>query len=156
MLWRPGSRGMRVLSVGLLLVFLAGCGGQRFVKLRSTPKNPLAEQLRLTARGGPEPSKRTRQLLRRYALPTGRFVNTEDLIAKLAVLHDREPTAESCYALAELSYIAAAKMQLTDPHHAQEWYLKFGRAVVFVFVRFAVPPGAKPLRSPIPRGMRSL
>lgn len=114
---------MRILSLGLLLAVLAGCGGQRFVKLRQTPKNPLAEQLQLTARGGPEPSLRTQQLLRRYALPTGRFSNTEDVIARLAVLHGTEPTAESCYALAELSYIAAAKQKLTNPHHAQAWYL---------------------------------
>lgn len=119
----PGTRWSRVLSVGLLLVVLAGCGGQRFVKLRPQPKNPLTDQLRLTARGGPQPSKRTLQLLRRYALPTGHFTDTEELIPKLTALHDREPTAESCYALAELSYIAAVKKQLIDPHGSQEWYL---------------------------------
>ncbi|MCA9071511.1 MAG: hypothetical protein KDA84_21435, partial [Planctomycetaceae bacterium] len=115
MQWMPGTRWSRVLSVGLLLVVLAGCGGQRFVKLRTQPKNPLTDQLRLTARGGPQPSKSTLQLLRRYALPTGRFADTEELIPKLSALHEREPTAESCYALAELSYIAAVKKQLIDP-----------------------------------------
>ncbi len=114
---------MPVLVVGLLGAVLAGCGGQRFVKLRPQPHNPLSEQLRLTAKGGPEPSKRTIQLLRRYALPIGRFANTEDLIAKLSVLHEREPSAESCYALAELSYIAAVKHRMSNAHRAQEWYL---------------------------------
>lgn len=134
MLRRPVSRWWRVLSAGLLLAVLAGCGGQRFVKLRSTPQNPLADQLRLTARGGPEPSKRTKQLLRRYALPAGRFADTEEQIAKLAVLHEREPTSESCYALAELSYIAAAKQRLTNPHRAQEWYVNcVAQAYAYLF-----------------------
>ncbi len=115
--WTP------IFTAGLLIAVLSGCGSQQFVKLRPQPRNPLTEQLRLTARGGPEPSKRTVQLLRRYALPAGRFTNTEDVIAKLASIHQQEPTAESCYALAELSYIAAAKQQLTNAHRAQEWYL---------------------------------
>ncbi len=106
-----------------MVLVLAGCGGQRFVKLRPQPKNPLADQLKLTARGGPQPSKRTVQLLRRYALPTGPFTDTETLIANLSALQATEPTAESCYALAELSYIAAVKQQLINPHRAQEWYL---------------------------------
>ncbi len=130
--WR--MRGTPVLALGLLLAVLSGCGGQRFVKLREQPKNPLAEQLRLTARGGPEPSLRTVQLLRRYALPTGRFTDPEQLIAQLAVVHNQEPTAESCYALAELSYIAAVKMQLTHPHRAQEWYLNcVAQAYAYLF-----------------------
>ena len=134
MLRTGGSRWLPVLSVGLLLVVLAGCGGQRFVKLRPQPKNPLADQLRLTARGGPQPSKRTLQLLRRYALSPGPFMDTETLIANLSGLHESEPTAESCYALAELSYISAVKQQLSNPHRAQEWYLNcVAQAYAYLF-----------------------
>lgn len=117
------TRLLPVLLVGLMVLALAGCGGQRFVKLRPQPYNPLADRLKLTARGGPQPSERTIQLLRQYALPTHRFTDTETQIANLSALHAAEPSAESCYALAELSYIAAVKQQLINPHRAQEWYL---------------------------------
>ena len=57
--------------VGLVLLagLLAGCStSNKWVALRSTPRNPLSDTLGLLTRQGPKPTPRTIQLLRRYDL----------------------------------------------------------------------------------------
>ena len=109
------------LLVGLCLP-ISGCTSQKLVKLRSRPHNPLANRLKLYARGGPKSSERTRQLLRQNDL-AGRWVhNPRQLVTSLGKIHQREPRPESCYALAELSYIAAKKLELNHRREAQKMY----------------------------------
>jgi hypothetical protein len=51
---------------------LCGCASTNWVKLREAPRTPLVERLNLVARGGPKPTDRTMQFLRRYDLVVGR------------------------------------------------------------------------------------
>jgi pimeloyl-ACP methyl ester carboxylesterase len=104
------------------------------VELRSQPQNPLAEQLSLYARGGPQPSERTVLLLRRYALPTGLTADLEATITALLQIHEAEPTAESAYALAELNYVAAARAELLSPQKARDHYVNaVAQAYAYLF-----------------------
>ncbi|MEX0586685.1 MAG: hypothetical protein WD176_08580, partial [Pirellulales bacterium] len=45
----------------LALALLAGCSANEWVTVRSTPHSPLVERLKLTGRGGGEPSERSVQ-----------------------------------------------------------------------------------------------
>ncbi len=114
--------------VGVLL--LTGCAADRFVELRTEPKNPLADTLSLYARGGPKPSKRTVLVLRRYALPSDGGPDISATITALSKYHETEPSAETAYALAELSYVAAARAELLHPDQAADFYMN---AVAFAY-----------------------
>ena len=58
-----------VLPVCIGVVLTIGCiAGPQWVKVRDTPRNPLAGSLDLLSRNGPKPTDRTMQLLRRYDL----------------------------------------------------------------------------------------
>lgn len=84
-------------------------GSEQSVELRRTPKNPLAEPLNLIGWGGPEPTERTTQLLRRFDLTEAYKISPE---AALLDLHQRqidEPSLDKLHSLAELSYIHASK-----------------------------------------------
>jgi pimeloyl-ACP methyl ester carboxylesterase len=118
-----GSTGACVTFILLLSLSLApGCASQQLVKLRAQPYNPLAEQLKLTAQGGPRPSERTRQLLHRFDIAHRTRGDSVDAIATLAKVHDDSPSLESCYALAELHYIAGQRLQLRDRRQAQSHF----------------------------------
>ncbi len=124
-------RQMIALVIGWLGVhLLTGCASDRFVELRSEPRNPLADTLNLYARGGPKPSKRTVSVLRRYALPPDGGRDIGGTIEALSKFHDTEPTPETAYALAELSYVAAAKAELLNPDQAADFYMN---AVAFAY-----------------------
>lgn len=101
----------------------------QYVSLRKTPKNPLADQLQLFSRSGPKPSPRVMQVLRRYGL-AGQLNNSRELLQKLEDFHDREPNAESRYALAEIAYIAAQKAKPVDKAAALNLY---GSAVTHAY-----------------------
>ena len=124
MVLRPGRKSATVLvaCAGLLAVLLAaGCASQQ-VALRSVPKSPLIEQLNLTAYGGPKPSERTVQLLRVYNLgdaPTG---DMRPLLTKLQAISDREPSADTAYALSELAFLGAKKAEVGDKRVALDLY----------------------------------
>ena len=105
-----------------LVIAFPGCATQQLVKLRSQPYNPLAEQLKLTAHGGPKPSARTQQLLRQCDLDSRPRGDAADVIAALAKIHEQSPALESCYALAELNYVAGQRLQLRHRERAQGNY----------------------------------
>lgn len=138
-------RGTLVLVGVLALVApLAGCASSEYVKLRSVPKSPLVEKLKLTSRGGPRPSPRTVQLLRQYDLVGDLKRDHTQLLTRLQAAIDREPTAEKLYSFAELSYLAGKKMEVKNPAAALDHY---GAAVTHAYLylfdeRFA------PLRNP--------
>src|SRR4051812_16342945 len=63
------SRPRSIVLVCLVAAVVGGCAtSSEWVKVRDTPRNPLAGTLNLLSRGGPKPTERTMQLLRRYDL----------------------------------------------------------------------------------------
>jgi pimeloyl-ACP methyl ester carboxylesterase len=113
---------VRFAPLLLLCLMTAGCASGPMVKLRQQPYNPLAERLKLTSRGGPKASSRTRQLLRRHDLPENVGLKIRPQLNAVADLHSQTPSRESTFALAELSYIAAKKTEMTRPQAAMELY----------------------------------
>jgi pimeloyl-ACP methyl ester carboxylesterase len=97
-------------SVGLLAwlaasSLLCGCATQRFVSMRDIPLNPLATQLHLVSRSGPQISERTMTLLRHYALQDLYQRDPDACLAQLQDLTATEKGAEKIHAVAELAYI---------------------------------------------------
>jgi len=92
------------------------------VTLRPVPRTPLADSLKLTAESGPEPSPRTRQFLRLYDLGRDLKGDPQRLLNKVQEIIDREPSADKVYALAELSYISARRVEGVQPHLALHLY----------------------------------
>jgi len=129
---------------GLLLAIGAGCAASKGVSLRSVPRNPLAEQLKLGSRSGPEPSARTMQLLRVWNLEDQLDGDVRDLLAQLQVITRREPSAERVYAIAELAYLGGKRLERTNPAAALDL---FGSAVLYSY-RFLFDPRLAPLRNP--------
>lgn len=109
--------------IALTVVAATGClGGDRGVSLRKSPYNPLTEQLKLMSRGGPEATERTEQILRRYDLKRDLSGDWQPVIAKLQEIQVQEPQPEVQYSIAELSYIAGKKAELTAPERAVDLY----------------------------------
>src|SRR5205823_3007249 len=98
------------------------CAASHGVALRETPKNPLADQLMLFAKGGPRPSERTSQLLRRYDLDADWNRDPRETLVKLHGMVEREPTADKVYSYAELAYLTAVKNQLGNEKAALDLY----------------------------------
>ena len=82
--------------------------------LRPVPKNPLVETLSLTAKGGPKPSERTLQFLRVYGLTEDLGGDPQKLLQKVQLVVEREPSPESVYAIAELSYLEGKRVETRD------------------------------------------
>lgn len=101
--WSSAAR--LVVCVSALLT---GCASQEYISVRRVPVNPLAGPLQLVSRNGPQPTPRTEQLLRRYALmdddASMRLVGLEQEIEK-------EPSSEKMYACAELSYVQGKRSE---------------------------------------------
>ena len=110
------------MAVCLLVTAVAGCSSNKMVTLRSVPQSPLVDKLKLTARGGPRASARTRQLLRLYDLTDDLKSNPQELLQKLQAIVDREPSAEKVHAIAELSYLAAKHEEGHNPKLAMDLY----------------------------------
>ncbi len=114
----------------LAVMALAGCSNTHYVKVRSVPYSPLVDRLKLTSRGGPQPSGRTMQLLRQYDLAAGLHGDMQPLLDKVQAIADQEPTPQKVYAFAELSYIAGKKVELVNPTTALDHY---GAAVTYAY-----------------------
>jgi pimeloyl-ACP methyl ester carboxylesterase len=108
-----------VLLAGLLAA--GGCA-QKYVTLRSAPHNPLGEELQLASWHGPQPSRRTMQLLRVYNLTDGLAGDPRPLLDRLQRLTDREPSADKVYALSELAYLGAKRTESQDSRGAMDLY----------------------------------
>ena len=114
----------------IALSWACGCTSARWVELRETPRNPLVERLDLLSSGGPKPSDRTMQLLRRYDL-AGRLDDDRfALLAQLDQINEQENDREIVYAIAELSYIGAVREQSSHKGRALELY---GSSVTHAF-----------------------
>jgi pimeloyl-ACP methyl ester carboxylesterase len=135
----------RHLAIALAAALaLAGCASTNWVELRESPKNPLVERLSLLSRGGPKPSERTMQLLRRYDLDDRLSDDRFALLAQLDQINDREHDREVVYAIAELSYLGAVGEEGSHQGRALELY---GSAVTHAFEYLfddAYPIGSNP------------
>ncbi len=116
-------RRTHVLCLSIVAMGLAGCASQsQWVKVRDTPKNPLSGTLDLVSHGGPKPTSRTMQLLRRYDLASDLKGDRAALLAKLAEIQRREPDREHEYAMAEIAYITATQAEKLQRQKALEFY----------------------------------
>lgn len=111
------------LYLATLLVSLAGCASTRYVELRSVPRSPLVDRLKLTSYKGPQPTERTMQVLRQYDLV--RDLDGSDwrpVANKLQAVVDRQPSAEMLYSLAELNFLGAKKIEARNEDGALDLY----------------------------------
>ena len=98
-----------VLVLGLLCCL--GCATQKFVSLREIPLNPLANQLHLVSKSGPQIGDRTRTLLRHYALLDLYKRDPDACLTELQDLTANEKGAEKIHAVAELAYILGLRAE---------------------------------------------
>ena len=128
------ARTKRVVSFLLLataLTLSVGCAtGSEWVKVRDTPRNPLTGTLNLVARGGPKPTDRTIQLLRRYDLESELKGDRAALLARLEDIQRREPDREHEYAMAEIAYITAKQSEKLHRQRALQFY---GTALIHAY-----------------------
>ena len=125
---------LRVLSIAVLVACLVtGCASStnKWVALRSTPKNPLTQSLGLLTKQGAKPTDRTIQLLRRYNLEDSLKGDRNELLAKLGEIDAHSPNREHVYAQAELAYVGGKQAERSlRQSQAQELY---GSAVLLSY-----------------------
>lgn len=134
-------------AAGLLALWLlgsAGCASSSYVSLRKDPYNPLAEQLKLVSRGGPKPTHRTIQLLRRYDLEDNAKGDSKQLLGRLQEVIAREPSADVLYSYAELAYIGGKRKEALDPQASVDFY---GASVAHAYL-YLFDPRFGQLRNP--------
>ena len=108
-----------------------GCSsGPQWVKVRDTPRNPLAGTLNLVSANGPRPTDRTIQLLRRYDLEDELKGDRAALLARLEDIQRREPNREHEYAMAEIAYITATQAEKIHRQRALQFY---GTALIHAY-----------------------
>ncbi len=118
-------------GLGLALcLMLGGCASSKMVTLREVPNNPLVNELQLTSRSGPQPSERTLQFLRVYGLSDDITGDPRQLLDKVQAIIEHEPSADKVYTFAELSYLAARKVEAKDRQLALNLY---GASVVHAY-----------------------
>src|SRR6476646_3268135 len=112
-----------VVCACLTAALAGGCAtSSEWVKVRDTPRNPLAGTLNLVSRGGPKPTDRTTQLLRRYDLEGELHGDRASLLARLEDIQRREPDREHEYAMAEVAYITATQSKKLHRRKALQFY----------------------------------
>lgn len=114
--------GAPLLWAAFVLGLCLGCSATKIATLRPVPKSPLAETLKLTAEGLPEPSPRTQQFLRLYDLTKDLKGDPQRLLDRVQEIIEREPSADKVYALAELSYLSARRLEGSQPRSALHLY----------------------------------
>jgi len=129
---RARHRFDRHLAIILCLVAttFTGCASQPWVTLRSVPRNPLGDELQLTSWSGPQPTPRTVQLLRVYNLTDALKGDSRTLLESLQRITDEEPSADKVYAMSELAYLSARKIEKQDQAKALDLY---GAAVLHAY-----------------------
>jgi len=111
------TKALRVFGLVVLgLVSVSGCASQKFVTLRDIPMNPLAAQLHLVSKSGPQVSSRTETLLHHYALQELYKREPDACLNQLQDLTVDEKGAEKVYAVAELAYILGVRAEKSKDH----------------------------------------
>ena len=98
------------LALGLLAL-LAGCGPSKFLSVRRVPKSPLEGPLQLVSYKGPQPSDRTEQILRRYALDERQKKSPQQVLISLHEEMAKDPSPEKVYSFSELAFISAKRAE---------------------------------------------
>jgi pimeloyl-ACP methyl ester carboxylesterase len=100
------------VTVLLAATWFSGCAStNKWVALRSTPRNPLTQSLGLLTKQGAKPTERTVQLLRRYNLEGKLQEDRNELLAKLGEIEEKSPNREHLYAQAELAYVGGKQAE---------------------------------------------
>jgi len=116
-------RSCLLLCVATAAICAVGCAANsEWVKVRDTPRNPLDGTLDLLSPGGPKPTDRTMQLLRRYDLDGELKGDRAALLSRLEDIQRREPNREHEYAMAEIAYITATQAEKLHRQKALEFY----------------------------------
>ena len=119
-----GCRLSRPALLWLLIVVVAvGCASQKWVSVRSVPKNRLTETLMVFSDKGPKPTDRTEQLLRVNNLTDDFHNDPRGLLDNLQAIIERQPSIDKLHAIAELSYICARKAEAKNPQMALDLYV---------------------------------
>jgi len=105
----------------LALLVLGGCAANT-VSLRSVPKSPLADEFDLASYSGPKASARTIQLLRVYNLSDELGGDFRPVLKRLQAINDREPSADIAYAMSELAFLGAKKLEACDKRATLDLY----------------------------------
>lgn len=114
------------------------------VVLRSVPKSPLMEQLHLATNGEPQPSQRTLQFLRFYDLADQIKGDPQKLLDKVQEVVKREPSADKIYAVAELSFLEAKRVEGNNAELAINFY---GASALHAY-QYLFDERYRPLRNP--------
>lgn len=119
---QPAKKVPRLLAL-LLAAATVGCAaGPEWVSVRSRPNNPLASRLNLRGSQGPKETPRTAQLLRRYDLGTTLKHDRKSVIKTLRDAASPQTQQEHLYAMAEIAYLGAQRVEKSDPEQATELY----------------------------------
>ncbi len=122
-----------------------GCRSTDYLAVRKEPWNPLEHSIEFVSSQQARPSKRTRQLLRRYDLETMYESDPAEALARLREELEREPEAEKAIAFAELAYIQGYRQDaLGQDPEALNWY---GSSVLAAY-QYLFDPHYDPLRNP--------
>ncbi len=114
-----------------------GCSDTKWVTVRDTPHNPLAERLMLLSSGGPKPTTRTVMFLRRYDLAGQWHANPQKLVHSVQDVLAREPSAEGLHAAAELSYLGGVRSQAVGK--SQQALDLYGSSVTYSYAYLFEP-----------------
>ncbi len=93
---------------------LAGCSSQRFLIRRDSPANPLAMQLQLESRQGPQLSPRTLWVLRRYAITDLYNEKPDECLNAMQTLLETEVDSELVYGISELAYVLGKRAEADE------------------------------------------
>ncbi len=111
------------ISSARRLAYVASFGKEAPVSVRKRPKNPLETTLNLVGKGGPKPSARTEQVLRRYALLDEYSRKPDRAVNQLMEYVQRDPSLEMIHAWTELAYIRGHSANMAgDFDSALSWY----------------------------------
>ena len=119
------GHGLPCLALLGLMALAAGCATTRYVEVRTVPRGPLVDRLKLTSYEGPQPTERTMQILRQYDLTRNLREHRSDprmVIDKLQAFTDQSPSVEKLYALAEMNYLGAEQVEARDEDMALDLY----------------------------------
>jgi hypothetical protein len=134
-----------LLAPLLLAVVVSGCAGNRYVTVREQPRNVLAGPLGLLGKGGPRPTPRTLQLLRRYDLVGRQKEQPQVALASLQKEITSDPSPDSICSYAELAYLEGQRLQKgKNTKDALEYY---GAAVAHAYW-FLLDPDLDRFRNP--------
>lgn len=134
-----------LLLAPLLATCAGGCAGTRYVKEREQPHNVLAGPLGLIGKGGPRPTPRTLQLLRRYDLVGRQEEQPQVALASLQKEIEADPSPDAICSYAELAYLEGRRLQ--DAQNTNDALEYYGAAVAHAYW-FLLDPNLDRFRNP--------